>query len=210
MKAFVSVVGDIGRVCPKCLETPVHHDWTVRRFDGLDRYLAAPRERGIPECVVVIPSAPRSGWDSIVETIGKNGAPFFVVCAASPTTEQTVRAMRAGAVSVIDIAARKQARSPAELLDSAIAEALRRSRSSLARAAAQDALREREERLTKREHEVFERIVRGMMNKQIGIDLGINERTVKIHRANVMAKLDALSVAELVRIASILGLQIGD
>lgn len=210
MKANVSFVGDFGKIGSKCPDTREHADWSIHRYDDFDGYLASPRERNVPQCVVVNPAALQNGWNSLPEILAKNGAPFFVVCAAAPSTEQTVGAMKAGAVSVVDIAAKKQARSPAELLDSAIEEALRRSRAALARMAAQDTLREREGRLTRREHEVFERIVRGMMNKQIGVDLGINERTVKIHRANVMSKLDALSVAELVRIASLLGLQIGD
>jgi FixJ family two-component response regulator len=59
----------------------------------------------------------------------------------------------------------------------------------------------RVKRLTPRETEVFARVVTGMLNKQIGAELGIGEKTVKVHRARVMEKMQAGSVAELVRLA---------
>jgi len=60
--------------------------------------------------------------------------------------------------------------------------------------------------LTRREHEVMTAVVQGLMNKQIAFNLGISEITVKLHRGNVMRKMEARSVAELVRKAELLGL----
>ena len=60
--------------------------------------------------------------------------------------------------------------------------------------------------LTRREHEVMAAVVQGLMNKQIAFNLGISEITVKLHRGNVMRKMDARSVADLVRKAELLGL----
>ncbi|MGI6494488.1 MAG: response regulator transcription factor [Kiritimatiellia bacterium] len=127
-----------------------------------------------------------------------------VVLAHGPATEEVVAAMRAGAVSVLDTPP-----SPT-LLREAVDEALRRNRAGRAKRAERAILRERERRLTPREHDVFVRVVRGMLNKQIALELRISEPTVKVHRASVMAKLDVLSVAELVRMAALLGLEIGD
>lgn len=67
-------------------------------------------------------------------------------------------------------------------------------------------LRERYDTLTPREREVFAHVVSGQLNKQIAFDLGAAERTIKAHRHNVMQKLQAQSVADLVRIAQLLSL----
>ena len=61
--------------------------------------------------------------------------------------------------------------------------------------------------LTPREREVFKLVVRGMLNKQVAYDLGITEKTVKVHRAQVMQKMKAESFADLVRFAQTLGIR---
>ena len=71
------------------------------------------------------------------------------------------------------------------------------------------ALRARVDTLTDRQREVWRRVIRGELNKQIAIDLGIVDRTVKLHRAKAMEKLGARSTADLVRIAERLGLADG-
>jgi FixJ family two-component response regulator len=70
-------------------------------------------------------------------------------------------------------------------------------------------LRERFNRLTSREREVFAHVVSGQLNKQVAFDLGTAERTIKAHRHNVMEKMQAHSVADLVRMAQALELSIG-
>jgi FixJ family two-component response regulator len=67
------------------------------------------------------------------------------------------------------------------------------------------ALRDRFDRLTPREREVFAHLISGQLNKQAAYDLGTTEHTVKVHRRRVMEKLEADSVADLVRIAAVLG-----
>ena len=69
--------------------------------------------------------------------------------------------------------------------------------------------RTRLSRLTAREQEVFELVARGQANKVIALDLGISERTVEIHRAAVMRKMEAKTLADLIRMATMLGLEWG-
>jgi len=112
----------------------------------------------------------------------------------------TVRAMKAGAVEFLTKPFRDQ-----DLLD-AIQQALERSRKAREQQAATEELRRRFALLTPREREVMERVVAGLLNKQIGAELGTSETTVKIQRHQVMEKMGADSLPELVRMADRLGI----
>lgn len=106
-----------------------------------------------------------------------------------------VRAMQAGALDFIEKPFNDQ--QLLERVNRALALDAR-NRAGLAR---REAIAEREERLTPREREVMQRIVEGQPNKVIAIDLGLSERTVELHRAKVMEKMQASSLAHLVRMA---------
>jgi FixJ family two-component response regulator len=112
----------------------------------------------------------------------------------------TVQAMKAGAVEFLPKPFRDQ-----ELLD-AIAQAIERDRVERPQRAELAALRRRYRSLTPREREVMQWVVAGRLNKQIAADLGTSEITIKLHRGQVMHKMQAESVAALVRMAAILGL----
>src|ERR1700747_1422828 len=114
----------------------------------------------------------------------------------------TVRAMKAGAVEFLTKPFRDQ-----DLLD-AIQQRWERSRKAREQQAATKELRQRFGMLTPREREVMERVVAGLLNKQIGAELGTSETTVKIHRHQVMEKMAAGSLPELVRMADRLGIVI--
>lgn len=87
----------------------------------------------------------------------------------------------------------------------AIEQALDRARQDHAARAEHAAIRRRLDSLTPREREVMELVVAGLRNKQIAYDLGTSEKTIKVHRARVMAKMDARSLAALVRLAGRIG-----
>lgn len=112
----------------------------------------------------------------------------------------TVRAMKAGAIEFLPKPFRDQ-----DLLD-AIHQAIERHTHQLAQRSKEAKLRSRYETLTPREREVMCLVARGLLNKQISSDLGTSEATVKIHRAQVMQKMQAESLPELVRMFETLNL----
>ena len=112
----------------------------------------------------------------------------------------TVRAMKAGAVEFLTKPFRDQ-----DLLE-AIHQALEQDRQARDQRAAIEELRSRFASLTPREREVMAKVVAGLLNKQIGAELGTSETTVKIHRHQVMEKMGAGSLPELVRMADRLGI----
>jgi FixJ family two-component response regulator len=112
----------------------------------------------------------------------------------------TVRAMKAGAVEFLT-----KPYGPDVILG-AIANAVERSRATLQERVTRRGLRDRYESLTERERQVMALVVRGLLNKQVGGDLGISEITVKAHRGRVMTKMGARSLPELVNMADRLGL----
>lgn len=135
-------------------------------------------------------------FDDLLAEIGE-GMPV-VLLGRAPPLSLVVRALKAGAVDVL--------RKPvdAQELRRAVQEALERSDSERLHRTHILELRQRLGRLTTREQEVFDRLITGLLNKQVGAELGITERTVKAHRASILRKVAVGSVAELVRLATTL------
>lgn len=112
----------------------------------------------------------------------------------------SVRAMKAGATDFLT-----KPCDDATLLE-VIHKAIEKDREAREEQAAIDAIQKRADKLTPRENQVLRLVISGLLNKQIAYELGISERTVKVHRARVMTKMEADSVAELVRLAEKVGI----
>lgn len=149
-----------------------------------------------PACVVLDVHMPGpSGLDLQLALAHRNDAPPVVFMSGNGDIPMSVLAIQQG---VVDILAKPIEREPVLV---AVSEAIDRSRAQQARHDRRCAMRERFALLTSRERTVFEQVAAGRLNKQIAATLCTCERTVKAHRASVMQKMQAHSVAELVRIA---------
>ena len=167
-------------------------------------YLERADERA-PGCLVLDVSLPDLNGLELQERLhgGRTHLPIIFITGHGDVP-MTVRAMKAGAVEFLT-----KPFSSDVLLD-AIGLAIERSRAALDQEAELRALRDEYASLSRREREVMTRVVAGRLNKQVAADLGISEITVKAHRGQVMRKMHANSVADLVRMAARLGLPDGD
>jgi FixJ family two-component response regulator len=154
-----------------------------------------------PSCLVLDVRLPgKSGLDLQRELADKNISIPLIFLTAHGDIRMTVRAMKAGAIEFLTKPFRDQ-----DLLD-AVQEALERDRDRRERQAEIAILRERLESLTRREREVLPLVVSGWLNKQVAAEIGTTEATIKVHRSQLMKKMGANSVPELVRMADKIGI----
>jgi two-component system response regulator FixJ len=168
--------------------------FVVKTFASAAEFLARP-EVEVPGCVLVDLQMPGSSGLDLQEALAQAGHAMPVVFLSGhgdiPTT---VQAMRRGAEDFLTKRASRD-----ELL-AAVRRALARDAHERAGQARREALRARFAALSPRELEVLGHVVQGKLNKQIAYDLGIHERTVKLHRTAITTKLGVFSVAELTRL----------
>jgi FixJ family two-component response regulator len=173
----------------------------VEVFDSASDFLKTGRPDAA-SCLVLDVRLPGvSGLDFQSELAKANIRIPIVFITGHGDIPMTVKAMKAGAVEFLTKPFREQ-----DLLD-AVRLGLERDRTRRAGEAVVSELRGKFEALTSREQEVMGFVTSGLMNKQIAADLGVSEITVKVHRGNVMRKMGAKSLADLVRMADGLGIR---
>ena len=172
----------------------------VQSFESARDFLSS-RRPNVPSCLILDVRLPGlSGLDLQRELVEGGVYIPIIFVTGHGDIPMSVQAMKAGAVEFLTKPFRDQA-----LLD-AIRQAIGRDQVARQRQARNADLRRRYESLKPREREVFKCVVSGMLNKQIADELGATERTVKFHRGNIMRKMEVKSLAELVRMAEVLGI----
>lgn len=171
--------------------------WQVECFESALEFLVRPRAM-TPACVIV-----DIDGLALQQALADHPETPVIFVTSHHDVRMTVRAMKAGAVDFLT-----QPCSDAVVVD-AVEMALDRSRCALAQAAALRSLNGRYALLSPRERQVLGLVVCGLLNKQVGAELGISEITVKAHRGQVMRKMAADSLADLVNMARTLRLDPG-
>jgi FixJ family two-component response regulator len=173
--------------------------YAVETFESARAFLARTPHAG-PCCLVLDVRMPGLTGLQLQEALAATGRRMAIVFISGHSdVPMSVRAMKAGA---IDFLAKPF---DVEELLSAIERAVAKAGQTLAEEARVTEIRQRVGLLTPRETEVFALVVTGLLNKQIAAKLGVSEKMVKVHRARVVAKMRAGSVAELVRLADEVG-----
>jgi FixJ family two-component response regulator len=173
--------------------------WQPETFASAQEFLDRPRAL-VPSCLVLDISLPGLNGLELQKRVAveRTDMPIIFITGYGDVPK-TVQAMKAGAVELLTKPLND------EVLLSAVRQALERSRLALAHDTEMQELRGCYASLTPRERQVMALVVSGLLNKQIGGELGISEITVKAHRGQVMQKMKADSLADLVRMAAKLG-----
>ena len=175
--------------------------WQPRTFESAQEFLDY-RRAPIPSCLVLDLSLPGLNGLELQKRVAVEGSEIPIIfITGHGDIPKTVEAMKGGAVEFLTKPFND------EVLLTAIQRALERSRHALAHKVELQKLRDRYASLTPREGQVMALVVSGLLNKQVGGELDISEKTVKAHRGQVMQKMKANSVADLVKMAEKLHLR---
>ena len=174
--------------------------WQAETFASAQEFLARPRVIA-PSCLVLDVSLPDLNGLDLQKRVAVDRVDMPIIFITGyGDVPMTVRAMKAGAVEFLTKPFSD------DVLLSAIRQAIARSHTALDHEAQMQSLRDRYASLSTREREVMALVASGLLNKQVGGELGISEITVKAHRGKVMGKMKADSLADLVNMAATLRL----
>jgi FixJ family two-component response regulator len=192
-EAIVFVIDDDPAICRASARLIQSVGLTVQTFGSAQEFLSSPRPDA-PACLVLDVRLPGlSGLDLQRALAEAQVHVPIIFITGHGDIPMSVQAMKAGAVEFLTKPFRDQV-----LLD-AIQDALARAREARQQRADIDHLRQRYASLTPREREVMHLVVTGLLNKQIAAELGTAEQTIKLHRRQVMQKMQVVSLADLVR-----------
>jgi FixJ family two-component response regulator len=171
----------------------------VQTFDTAQSFLnAVPCDA--PSCLILDVRLPQMSGMELQQEMAIRGLDMPIIfITGHATVSMSVRAMKGGAMDFLEKPFEEQ-----QLLD-AIQSAVAKDRQSKQQQAEREQIQQRAASLTPREYEVFRLVVSGRLNKQIADDLAASEKTIKVHRARVMDKMKAQSLASLVRMAEKIG-----
>jgi FixJ family two-component response regulator len=170
--------------------------WQPEIFESAQEFLSRPHVL-VPSCLVLDVTLPGLNGLDLQKRVAVDRADMPIIfITGHGDVPMTVQAMKAGAVEFLTKPFNDNA------LLTAIGQALERSRAALEHEAEIRGLRDCYASLSRREREVMALVVRGLLNKQVGFELGISEITVKAHRGKVMQKMNARSFADLVNMAA--------
>jgi FixJ family two-component response regulator len=173
--------------------------YTVRAFPSSKAFLASPRPE-MPACLVLDVRMPGLTGLELQGELAKMGVRIPIIfITGHGDIPMSVQAMKAGAVEFLTKPFREDAMLRAITLAIDRDRVAHRDRLEMAE------LRRRHSRLTPREREVMASVVTGLLNKQVAAELGASEKTIKAHRGKVMQKMEAASLADLVRMSEKLG-----
>jgi len=179
--------------------------YTTRLFASAGEFLVSGEARFSAGCIILDLAMPGLSGLELQEHLAASDCHRPIIfLTGNGDISKSVRAMKAGAVNFLTKPVDDR-----ELLQ-AVEEALRVDVSVRARWNSRHSAAEKLDTLTPRERQVFEKVVAGLLNKQIAAELGIVEKTIKVHRSRMMRKMNATSVVDLVHLANQAGVDVWD